>query len=133
MTPVSGRGWITASGRSTDDAGWYVINRSRVAAAPGNVVPEGAYYLGRPWRTFARVVFQRSTLSKVINPAGWAVWNVGNEQIDNVFFAEYANQGPVTNETRAEFAQQIANPIEIETVLGAGYAGERYVDAKYLK
>ena len=50
-----GNGYITASGRSSDDAFWYVVDSSTVQGT-------GTAYLGRPWRDFARVVFQRSTL-----------------------------------------------------------------------
>lgn len=38
-----GDGYITASGRSTDDSNYYVINNSTIAGI-------GKQYLGRPWR-----------------------------------------------------------------------------------
>ena len=126
-------GWITASGRSSDDAGWYVINRSRVAAAPGNTVGDGVYYLGRPWRNFARVVFQNTELSKVINPAGWAIWNVGDDRTNETYFGEFKNTGAGAQGQRANFTKEIQSPIAIETVLGADYASAKYVDRKYLK
>lgn len=126
-------GWVTASGRSSNDSGWYVINESKVEAAPGSEVPDGAYYLGRPWRTFARVVFQKTNLGKVISPAGWAIWNVGDERLDNITFAEYGNKGPGAKGQRASFAEKIETPVAIETVLGDGWAGAKYVDARFLK
>ena len=126
-------GWITASGRSSNDSGWYVINKSRVAAAPGNVVGDGVYYLGRPWRNFARVVFQNTELSKVVNSAGWAIWNVGDDRTNETYFGEFANRGPGAQGQRASFAKKIGSPIAIETVLGADYATAKYVDRKYLK
>ncbi|KAL1586839.1 hypothetical protein WHR41_04068 [Cladosporium halotolerans] len=125
-------GWVTASGRSSDDAGWYVINESRVEAAPGNVVEDGRYYLGRPWRSFARVVVQNTRLSKVISPAGWSVWNVGDERLENITFAEYGNKGPGAKGERASFAEELEAPVAIETVLGEGWKGEKYVDLKFL-
>lgn len=124
---------MTASGRSSNDSGWYVINKSRVAAAPGNLVRDGAYYLGRPWRNFARVVFQKTDMSKVINPAGWAIWNVGDDRTNETYFADYENKGPGSKGDRADFSQELESPIAIETVLGAGYASAKYVDRKYLK
>jgi pectinesterase len=126
-------GFITASGRSSNDSGWYVINRSHVAAAPGNVVADGTYYLGRPWRNFARVVFQNTELSKVINSAGWSIWNVGDDRTNETYYAEYENKGLGAQGQRANFSQKIESPIAIETVLGAGYAKAKYVDLKYLK
>lgn len=130
---AASKGWVTASGRSSDDAGWYVINKSRVGAAPGNSVKDGAYYLGRPWRNYARVVFQQTEMSKVINAAGWSVWNEGNERTDKVYFAESGNTGGGASGSRAPFSKKISSPVKIETVLGAGYASAKYVDAKYLK
>jgi pectinesterase len=126
-------GWVTASGRSLNDSGWYVINRSRVAAAPGNDVKDGTYYLGRPWRNFARVVFQKTELSKVINQAGWAIWNVGDERTNQTSLAEFKNNGPGAKGERASFSQEIPSPIAIETVLGSGYASAKYVDKRFLK
>lgn len=126
-------GWITASGRFSNDSGWYVINRSRVAAAPGNTVGDGVYYLGRPWRNFARVVFQNTELSKVINPAGWAIWNVGDDRTNETYFGEFKNTGAGAQGQRANFTKEIQSPIAIETVLGADYASAKYVDRKYLK
>lgn len=31
----------------------------------------GKVYLGRPWRALARVIFQNSVLTDVVNPLGW--------------------------------------------------------------
>lgn len=125
-------GYITASGRASEDSGWYVINKSRVAAAPGNNVRNGAYYLGRPWRNYARVVFQKTDLSKVINSAGWSIWNTGDERTDHAYFAENGNTGAGATGTRASFSKKIASPVAIKTVLGDGYASAKYVDAKFL-
>lgn len=40
-------GWITASGRSSDDATWYVINNSDINGSTGATQTT---YLGRPVR-----------------------------------------------------------------------------------
>ena len=132
-------GWITASGRSSDDDGWYVINKSKVDAsahftrgAKGKVA-DGAYFLGRPWRNFARVVFQRTELGSVINSAGWAIWNVGDEKTDQVVYGEFKNKGPGAKGERAAFASELEEEVKVETVLGEGYAGEKWVDGKFLK
>jgi pectinesterase len=63
----------TASGRdSPSNPSWYVINKSDIH---GDGVTAGAYYLGRPWRDYARVTFQNSKLGAVINKDGWSKWN----------------------------------------------------------
>jgi pectinesterase len=130
-------GWITASGRSLDDDGWYVIHKSTVDAsahftrgAKGKVA-DGAYFLGRPWRNFARVVFQRTELGRVVNPAGWAIWNVGDERTDEVVYGEFKNKGPGAKGERAAFAVELGEEVAVETVLGDGYEG--WVDGKFLK
>lgn len=49
-------------------------------------------FLGRPWRAFAKTVFMRCELTKVIAPEGWNNWsNPENEK--TVYYAEYKNTG----------------------------------------
>ncbi|KAI6791437.1 pectin lyase-like protein [Hortaea werneckii] len=81
-------GFITASGRSSNDTSYYVINNSTIAAVDGADVPSGAYYLGRPWREYARVAFQGTSMSEVVNPAGWSVWSTVKPQTDHVAFGK---------------------------------------------
>ena len=118
-----------------------MINKSKVDSAGafrrggnGNgEVADGAYYLGRPWRNFARVVFQRTELSRVVNSAGWAIWNIGDERTDQVVYGEFKNKGPGAKGERAAFARELEGEVEVETVLGVGWEGDGYVDRKYLK
>ncbi|RPD64827.1 pectin lyase-like protein [Lentinus tigrinus ALCF2SS1-6] len=107
-----GNGYITASGRSSDDAFWYVIDNSTVQGT-------GTAYLGRPWRDYARVVFQRSTLGSNVPAAGWSVWGSSDPQTDHVTFAEYANTGPGASGTRASFSTKLSAPVSITTVLNS--------------
>jgi len=95
-------------------------------------VPNGAYYLGRPWAAYARVVFQRVELSAVINSAGWRVWNTGDERTSGVLFGEYGNTGPGAAGARASFSRKLSEAVSITTVLGSGYAGAAYVDVSFL-
>ncbi|KAF2175141.1 carbohydrate esterase family 8 protein [Zopfia rhizophila CBS 207.26] len=126
-------GYITANGRdSASDASYFVISRSTVSAMSGNSVPDGAYYLGRPWRNYARVVFQRTSLSSVINSAGWRIWNTGEENIDHVLFGEYGNTGTGASGTRASFATKLSAPVSISSILGSGWASASYVDQAYI-
>jgi pectinesterase len=103
-----------------------------VAAASGNSVSNGAYYLGRPWANYARVVFQKSSLSAVVNSAGWRIWNTGDERTDHVFFGEYGNTGTGASGTRASFATKLTAAVQIGSVLGSGYASAAYYDASYM-
>lgn len=125
-------GYITASGRSSATSSYYVFNKATVAAAPGKSVTSGAYYLGRPWGDYARVAFQSSSLSSVINGAGWHIWNTGDDNTDHVSFGEYGNTGAGASGTRASFATKLSSPLAIGSILGSSYASQYYVDTSYL-
>jgi pectin methylesterase-like acyl-CoA thioesterase len=130
-------GWITASGRTEEsNPSWFVINNSTVAGINSDI-PAGSIALGRPWRVFARVVFQNTFLSNVVSPDGWKVWSTtpGGENIANATLAEYKNTGPGSvaggSGPRANFSIQLDAPIAPETVLGANWKNEFYADLSY--
>ncbi|KAF8326973.1 carbohydrate esterase family 8 protein [Cantharellus anzutake] len=117
-----GSGYITASGRSSDDSNYYVIDTSTVQGS-------GSTYLGRPWRNYGRVVFQNSTLGKNVNSAGWSVWAAGDPRTDHVTFAEHQNTGLGARGQRASFATGLTTPVSINTVLGS----TDWIDPAYLR
>jgi pectinesterase len=124
-------GYITANGRdSSSNPSYYVINKSTISAASGNTVKAGAYYLGRPWRNYSRVVFQSTSMTNVINTAGWTIWNTGDERTDKVEYAEYGNTGDGSKGTRASFSKKLSAAVSISTVLGSDY--KNWVDTTYL-
>lgn len=126
-------GTITASGRSsTTDSSWYVLDQCTIAAASGNSVPSGAYYLGRPWSQYARVTVQKTTMTSVINSAGWSVWGSSNPQTANVVYQEYENSGAGASGSRASFSTTPGSAIKIGEILGENYAAAEYVDTEYL-
>ncbi|KAK3350050.1 family 8 carbohydrate esterase [Lasiosphaeria hispida] len=126
-------GYVTASGRqSASDPNYYVFNNSTIAAAAGHSVPSGAYYLGRPWAAYARVVVQKTAMTNVINSAGWRIWNTGDERTGNVVFGEHANTGAGASGTRAAFATRLSAPVAISSILGSGYAAAGWFDANYM-
>lgn len=124
-------GTITAQGRpSSSDEGYYVINESTVDAASSEDVTEGTYYLGRPWTEYARVFFQKTTLSDAINSAGWTEWSSSEPNTEDVLFGEYDNSGDGSEGTRASFAEKLPSAIKITTILGSDY--EDWVNTSYL-
>jgi pectinesterase len=124
-------GYITANGRDSEsNPSYYVINKSTVSAKSGDTVAAGAYYLGRPWRNFSRVVFQNTKMSNVVNPAGWRIWNTGDERTDNVMYGEYKNSGDGSKGTRASFSTKLSAAVSISTILGSDY--KDWVDRAYL-
>jgi pectin methylesterase-like acyl-CoA thioesterase len=130
-------GWVTASGRdAASNPSWYVISNSTVDGLNSSV-PVGSSSLGRPWKSFARVVFQNTYLGKNIKPEGWSVWSTAPNESNtqNVSFGEYANSGPgsvLKEGPRANFSKQLKAPVKVETVLGAGYKNEWWVDLSYM-
>ncbi|KAI0411984.1 carbohydrate esterase family 8 protein [Xylaria grammica] len=127
----SGGYYITANGRdASDNPSYYLFNRCDVAAAAGESVTGGSYYLGRPWRTYSRVVFQNTSLSSVINAAGWHDWN-GDTDVSNIFYAEYANSGSGASGTRVSWAKSLSASVSETEVLGSGYTSAAWYDASY--
>ncbi|OOF92087.1 carbohydrate esterase family 8 protein [Aspergillus carbonarius ITEM 5010] len=122
---------ITANGRSSEtDTSYYVIHKSTVAAADGNDVPSGTYYLGRPWSQYARVLFQKTSMTDVINSLGWTEWSTSEPNTENVTFLEYGNTGAGSKGTRASFSERIDEPVSISTILGSDW--EDWVDTSYI-
>ncbi|KAK2074564.1 hypothetical protein P8C59_008760 [Phyllachora maydis] len=94
------QGYVTASGRgSPSGTNYFVFNSCNIAAAPGNTVVPGSYFLGRPWDKYARVTFQRTSMTNVINPAGWHVWDA-TTPTSGVQFGENGNTGAGASGTR---------------------------------
>ncbi|KAH9297712.1 hypothetical protein KI387_029394 [Taxus chinensis] len=79
-------GAVTAQKResSADDTGFAFV-RCKVTGS-------GAFYLGRAWGTFSRVVFAYTYMDKIIMPVGWQ--NMGDPHKElTVFFGQYKCSG----------------------------------------
>ncbi|POM76710.1 Pectinesterase [Phytophthora palmivora] len=124
-----GKGCITANGRNSEEnPSYYVFNNARVFGSN----PAGSSYLGRPWRPFARVVWQNSELSDVINPLGWSAWDATSSTND-VHFREFKNTGAgAPTDERVEFSLELKKAVDITEILGEDYESEWWVDTDYL-
>ncbi|KAI1812750.1 family 8 carbohydrate esterase [Poronia punctata] len=123
--------YITANGRdSSSNPSYYLFNNCDVAPASGESVADGSFYLGRPWRTYSRVVFQSTSLSSVINGAGWHDWN-GDTDVGNIYYAEYGNSGPGASGNRVSWSQKLNSAVDPSTVLGSGYESAAWFDGSY--
>jgi len=85
-------GFITAQGKHyPDQDSVFVFNRCRLTAGPG----VSHVWLGRPWRSYASVVFMNTKMDEHIEPAGWREWHPGEtKSIETSFYAEYNSSGP---------------------------------------
>jgi pectinesterase len=54
---------------------------------------EKTFYLGRPWRPFAKTVFIGCHFDKHIRPEGWHNWNKPDAE-KTAYYAEYNSAGP---------------------------------------
>ncbi|KAF4248994.1 hypothetical protein KXW98_004138 [Aspergillus fumigatus] len=120
-----GRGYITAMSRTTaDETTWYAIDHCNIYGKPG-VDLTSAVYLGRPWRVLARVIFQNSQLSNIINPKGWSPMATGATPL----YYEYNNKGAGADTSKREYESPISGAVSIATVLGGGW--NSWVDTTY--
>ncbi|EUC65300.1 pectinesterase [Rhizoctonia solani AG-3 Rhs1AP] len=117
-----GNGYITASGRSSEDSNYYVIDKSSITGT-------GTQYLGRPWRNYARVIVQGTSIGSHVVAAGWSQWSSSTPNIDHILYGEYNNSGGGAWRTgRASFATKLSAGVSISTALGS----TSWIDSAYL-
>jgi pectin methylesterase-like acyl-CoA thioesterase len=136
---VVNKGHITASGRDdTGNPSWYVFNNANVQGISETIPGPAKNSLGRPWGAYARVMWQNSYLSDVIRPVGWDVWSEkpgADPHTQHVTLQEFNNSGPGSVKSegpRASFSSQAKNAIAIESILGANFRNQWWVDINYL-
>ena len=117
----NGPGFVTAQSRTApDQPTGYVILSSKVTAdlsappidpnAPGATSTASARKmigLGRPWRTYSRVVYINTELPAELNPVGWNNWGQpANES--TAWYAEFGSTGPgASPTTRVPWSHQL--------------------------
>ncbi|WP_224999003.1 pectinesterase family protein [Cesiribacter sp. SM1] len=84
-----GGSYITAASTEEGEPYGFVFLNCRIT---GNA-PDDSYYLGRPWRPFAKTVFINTQLGDHIKPEGWHNWNKPDAETTS-FYAEYGSKGP---------------------------------------
>jgi pectinesterase len=126
----NGPGFITAQSRTspTQTTGYVIVN-SQVTAdlsappispdAPGAASTASARRmigLGRPWRTYSRVIYINTSLPAELNPAGWNNWGrAANES--TAYYAESNSTGPgASPATRVPWSHQLT-PAEAKQYL----------------
>ena len=92
-TPRSGRtpgGYTTAASTPEGQKYGYIFHHCRFE---GENVPEGSFYLGRPWREHAKTVLLSCYIGPHIKPEGWDDW--GKKDFPRTgFYAEHGCFGP---------------------------------------
>ncbi|KAJ7575601.1 pectinesterase [Mycena floridula] len=137
---VTAPGYITASGRQSNDSTSYVFNANKIVLASG-ASTSGNYYLGRPWDIWAkcvsryryyRFIFKNTQITAPINQALWSVWNTATPNTADILFADFNTTGVTI--ARASFATALtatqAALYSISSAVGSDYT--TWVDAAYI-
>lgn len=98
-------GFYTAASTPENKKFGYVFLHCKIT---GNAQPN-SFYLGRPWRPFAKTVFIECKMDKTVKPEGWFNWdNPKNEK--TAFYAEYKSYGPGANaSSRVSWSKQLTD------------------------
>ncbi|PWA51933.1 pectinesterase inhibitor domain, Pectin lyase fold/virulence factor [Artemisia annua] len=86
---------VTAQGRTDPNQNTGIVIQKCKISASSDLQPVQASfptYLGRPWKEYSRTVVMQSSISDVIDPAGWYPWN-GDFALDTLYYREYQNMG----------------------------------------
>jgi pectinesterase len=98
-------GFVTAPSTNEGTAFGFVFLNCKIT---GNA-PEGAFYLGRPWRPFGKSAFLRCELGTMIKPEGWHNWDKPDAE-KSVYFAEYQNTGAgASQKERVSWSHQLTD------------------------
>jgi pectinesterase len=111
-------GYVTAASTLERTAYGFVFLDCRITGD----APEGSFYLGRPWRPWAKTVFIRCYLDKQIKKEGWHNWDKPDAET-TAYYAEHASVGPGADSTaRVPWAHTLtaaeAAAYTVETILG---------------
>lgn len=97
-------GYITAASTPQGKDFGLVFLSCRITAD----TPEARFYLGRPWRNYAKTVFVQCYLDAHIRTEGWHNWNKPEAE-QSIFYGEYQSHGPgAVIEGRASWSQQLS-------------------------
>jgi len=81
--------YITAASTPEGKPFGFVFLHCKLTAANG----VKKVFLGRPWRSFAKVAYLNCEMGSFIRPEGWDNWSKPSNE-KTVFFIEYNNTGP---------------------------------------
>ncbi len=99
-------GYASAASTPEGQKYGYVFHRCRFV---GENVPDASFYLGRPWRSFAKTVLLDCYIGPHIRPEGWHDWGKPEFHAQGLY-AEHGCTGPGSaTEARAPFARLLTD------------------------
>ncbi len=81
-------GYYTAASTPQQHRFGYVFRNCTITGD----APESSFYLGRPWRPYAKTVFLNCRMDHQVIEAGWNNWGKAENE-STTFYAEYNNTG----------------------------------------
>lgn len=126
-------GYITAASTPETAKYGYIFNNCTITGSQHSA----QFYLGRPWRPFAKVIFMNCTLPPLIKPEGWHNWGKESNET-TVYYAEYNNNGQgALSQNRVKWSHQLSTAayqkISLETVFGDWKVSSPHPDPKTLR
>ncbi|HEY3405213.1 MAG TPA: pectinesterase family protein [Ohtaekwangia sp.] len=96
-------GYVTAASTLDTTPVGFVFRNCKITGD----APAASWYLGRPWRPFAKTVFINCYLDKHIKPEGWHNWDKPDAEKTS-YYGEYNSTGPGANATaRVAWSHQL--------------------------
>jgi pectinesterase len=98
-------GYLTAASTADTTKYGYVFIDCKIRGD----APDHSFFLGRPWRPYAKTVFIKSDLGKIIKPEGWDHWGKESNK-QTAYYAEYKNRGAgFQPEKRVSWSHQLSD------------------------
>ncbi|RDV15311.1 pectin esterase [Pontibacter diazotrophicus] len=119
-----GGSYITAASTLEETPYGFVFLNCRLT---GNA-PANSYYLGRPWRPYAKSVFINTYMGNHIKSEGWHNWNKPDAEKTS-FYAEYNSKGPGANAAKRvnwshQLSKEQAENYTLEKIFGDWVPGK---------
>ncbi|CAA6664187.1 unnamed protein product [Spirodela intermedia] len=83
---------VTAQGREDPNQNTGISIQGCTISGASDLSSSTRTFLGRPWKKYSRTVVMQSTITSVIDPAGWFEWS-GSFALDTLTYREYQNTG----------------------------------------
>ncbi|MCX2680003.1 pectinesterase family protein [Galbibacter sp. EGI 63066] len=95
------KGYITAASTTKETEYGMVFKNCKITGEG-----KDTFYLGRPWRDYAKTVWIDCYFEDHIKAEGWHNWNKPKAE-KTAFYAEYNSSGPGTSRKRVKWAKQL--------------------------
>ncbi|WP_418262169.1 pectinesterase family protein [Flavobacterium faecale] len=102
--------YITAANTTEGSAYGFVFMNCKLTSDSG----ASTYYLGRPWRNYAKTVFINCEMGIHIKPEGWHNWSKPEAE-ETAFYAEYQSKGAGGNTISRVSWSRVLSPAQFES------------------